>query len=51
MQEPIHFPPNIKVAEWIPKMIKGMLNVDESTRLSISEVKKLIQVNTNTMDL
>jgi hypothetical protein len=42
MQEPINFPPNIKVSQWIKDMIKGMLTVDESKRLWIYEVKKII---------
>ena len=50
MREPINFPQNKKLAEWIQQMIKGMLNVDEAKRFSISEVKKLIQTNTSAMD-
>ncbi len=50
MQEPIHFPPNIKVSDWIKQMIRGMLEVDESKRLWIEEVKKIIQTNTGAMD-
>jgi hypothetical protein len=50
MQETIHFPPNIKVSDWIKQMIRGMLEVDESKRLWIEEVKKIIQTNTGAMD-
>ncbi len=42
MKEPINFPPNIKVSDWIKQMIRGMLEVDEAKRLSIYEVKKII---------
>ena len=50
MQEPIGFPPNIKVSDWVKDMIGGMLTVDESKRLWIYEVKKIIETHTGLMD-
>lgn len=52
MKEPIIFPPNIKVSDWVKDMIRGMLTVDESKRLGIYEVKKIIESHTGgSMDL
>jgi len=51
MKEPISYPPNIKVSEWVKDMIGGMLTVDESKRLGIYEVKKIIETHTGAMDL
>lgn len=50
MREKINFPPHINVSDWIKDMIRGMLEVDESKRLWIYEVKKIILTNTGIMD-
>lgn len=45
------FPPNIKVSDWLKKMIKGMLTVSESERIGIKEVVSTILANAqNLMD-
>jgi len=35
MKEQINYPPNVKIPEWLRKLMSGMLNVDEAKRLSI----------------
>jgi len=43
MKKEINFPPHIKVSPWLKDMIKGMLTVDESERLSIKDVVEIIK--------
>lgn len=45
MRNEIYFPPHINVSEWLKKLIKGMLEVDEENRLSIKEVISIIIKN------
>jgi|688.fasta_scaffold1986090_1 hypothetical protein len=39
------FPPNIKVSDWLKNMIKSMLTVPESERMSIKDVVNTIKNN------
>lgn len=42
MKEEIKFPKNCKLDEWIKTMIRKMLEIDESKRLSIKEVREMM---------
>lgn len=38
MKKPFDFPPNIAISEWTKQLIREMLTVDESKRVSINHV-------------
>ena len=49
MKEPIVFPPQVKVSEWLKQLIRNMFNVDEFKRYSIKEVLQVLQAQNTGM--
>ena len=42
MKQKIKFPPNALVDDWVKELISGMVQVDENKRLSIKDVKHIL---------
>ena len=50
MKEEIKFPPKCKVDNWIKEMIGKMLAIDESKRLSVKEVRDIMDKQMGKME-
>lgn len=51
MKEPICFPPQVKVSEWLKQLIRNMLNIDEFKRYTIKEVLQVLQTQCTGMEI
>ena len=52
MKQKIVFPPNVAIDAWVKELIAGMVEVDESKRLSIRDVKHILDAKLSTkMDI
>ena len=43
MKKDVAFPPHIAVSEWLKQLMKGMLTIDEASRISIKEVVNIMR--------
>lgn len=42
MRKPLEFPPAIKVSSWIKQLLRDMLTVDETKRISMKQVHEIL---------